>query len=285
MTLYPKSKFLRRDSDISAMLYHHGTNDAHAHEFIELVCVVDGEGTHIVGKERIAIKKGDIIMIDEGVEHYYEVEGEKNLTLCNCIFAPELLTEIITGRFVDIAYGMFLSGSGENLASGYIAVSGEEASGISETVLKIVEELRRRDEGYRESARALLSVALIKLMRVGMNRLSPLSDQLRFKRELIDEIVDRITLADSRDLSVGKLSKEMFFSPEYLSRLFKKETGSSLIGFIQKRKIEYAGRLIKETDLPIESVMEKAGYSDKKHFYELFVKTYSVTPAVYRKNG
>ncbi len=282
MTLYPKNNFLSRDDDISAMFYHHGTNAPHAHEFIELVAIVKGEGEHIVGTERVKIKSGDVLMIDEGVEHYYEVSGDEQLTLCNCIFAPELLTDIITGRLVDVAYEMFLSGSGENLASGYIAVSGKEASGIKETVLKIVEELAKKDEGYLETARALLSVAIIKLMRVGMNRVSPLTDQLRFKRELIDEIIDRITLSTD-SVSVKKLSKEMFFSPEYLSRLFKKETGCSLVSFIQNRKIERAARLIKETGLPIESVMERVGYSDKKHFYELFVKSYSFTPAAFRK--
>ena len=282
MEVMSKSLFLSRDDDISAMLYHHGTNAPHAHDFIELVAIVKGEGEHIVGGERVKIKSGDVLLIDESVEHYYEVSAGEELTLCNCIFAPELLTEIITGRFVEVAYGMFLSGSGESLASGYIAVSGDEASGISEAVLKIVEELSKKDEGYLETARALLSVAIIKIMRLGMNRVSPLSDQLRFKRELIDDIIDRITL-ECESVSIKRLSKEMFFSPEYLSRLFKKETGCSLVSFIQSKKIERAARLIKETDLPIESVMERVGYSDKKHFYELFTKTYSVTPAAYRK--
>ncbi len=283
MNVYPKNKFLNSVKDISAGYYNHGSNEPHSHEFIELVCIIDGEGMHVAGNEKLPLKSGDVLMLDVGVEHYYEVKAGERLVLCNCIFAPELLTEIITGRLVDVAYEMFLSGSGDNLASGYIAISGSEAASIKEIVLKIVDEIERRDEGYLETARALLSVAIIKLMRVGMNRLSPPSEQLRFKRELIDEIIDRIVLDDSRELSVKKLSREMFFSPEYLSRLFKKETGRSIISFIKQRKIERAANMLKETNLSIDCIMERVGYSDKKHFYELFVKTYSATPAKYRQ--
>ena len=45
----------------------------HQHEYVELVCVYDGEGTHVIEGRRIPLTQGDIFVIPRGISHGYLV--------------------------------------------------------------------------------------------------------------------------------------------------------------------------------------------------------------------
>lgn len=268
---------------ISARIYEHGSMVAHEHEFVELVCIVAGSGVHAVGDERLPISAGDVILIDSGVKHSYEVADGEKLTLCNCLFWPGFLTSAITGeKFIAAAYDALLSsGDGERIDSGYVAVSGAVSEEISGIILKIMHEQKRREPGHIEIMRSLLTVALIKLFRYCTENNQGRKDSGE-KHKLIQEVIDYIAANDGRELSVVSVSKQAFVSPAYLSRVFKECTGKSIVSYIQSKRLSAAAKLLLETDKPVESVIEKIGYSDKKHFYELFFKAYGTTPGEYR---
>ena len=276
-------RHINNDEGISVRVWRHGSGNRHSHEFVELVYVLDGRAHHTLGDETMELKKGDLFIMDVGVEHEFRVEDGEKITLCNCLFYPEFLTRVITGdSFIDLAYDMFFSGYEDDRgAKGYLYLLGKDTSEIERLVLEMVDEQEKKREGYLKVIRSLLSVVLIKNFRLceSSKKRPPLPS---VQRKIVGEIVDYVAAHDSKDLSVGEISHAMFFSPSYLSRVFKQHTGKSLVRFIQSKKVETAAELLRATDYPIDKVMLDAGYSDKKHFYEVFSEVYGVTPGEYR---
>jgi len=71
-------RHINNDEGISVRVWRHGSGNRHSHEFVELVYVLDGRAHHTLGDETMELKKGDLFIMDVGVEHEFRVEdGEK----------------------------------------------------------------------------------------------------------------------------------------------------------------------------------------------------------------
>ncbi|WP_418542845.1 helix-turn-helix transcriptional regulator [Intestinibacter bartlettii] len=67
------------------------------------------------------------------------------------------------------------------------------------------------------------------------------------------------------------------------TRAFKKETGFSIIEYINKLKIKHATFLLRDTALPIQDIGRIIGINDVNYFSRLFKRYMSQTPTQYRK--
>jgi AraC family transcriptional regulator, dual regulator of chb operon len=67
-----------------------------------------------------------------------------------------------------------------------------------------------------------------------------------------------------------------------LCRSFKKYLHSTPINFINEQRLNYAANLLMHSDLAILDICLDAGFENLSHFYHIFKKTYSTTPAEYR---
>ena len=283
--VYRRDK-IDKGKEISVRVMKHASNDFHAHNFMELACILDGSATHVVGDEETRLTRGDIVLIDLGVEHCYRTENNEKIEICNCLFPPEIMTEAITDEnLVNTAYDLFLSDRDEKFGAGYVTLTGQNALGIMDYLMEMASEQKNGEDGWQKAIKAMLKIVLIKILRAQKSSKKKDCEQTSEKRKLVSDIIENIILLDGKDLSVETLSKEMFFSPAYLSRLFKQHTGRSLVGYIQQRKMQSACKLMKESDLSIEKIMDTVGYSDKKHFYDVFLATYGVTPGEYRSKN
>ena len=72
-------------------------------------------------------------------------------------------------------------------------------------------------------------------------------------------------------------------SPDYLSRLMKKELGESFLSYLTKLKMEKAVELLQNTHMKVYEVAEKLGYSNVSYFSELFRKWVGVNPCKYKR--
>ena len=86
------------------------------------------------------------------------------------------------------------------------------------------------------------------------------------------------------DISVESLSKQFGISPNYLSRLFKKEVGHSLKNYIMNLKILLAKYLIAQNSMSIKDIAEKCGFCDQFYFSRIFKKYTNMSPLEYKNN-
>ncbi len=93
-----------------------------------------------------------------------------------------------------------------------------------------------------------------------------------------------INLNLSSNLTVKKIASEIGLSPDYLTRLFKKELGTNIITFINKKRIYTSLKLLKTTDLSISEIGDLIGLNNTSYFYTLFKKEIGMSPNQYRKS-
>ncbi|MCI0336364.1 MAG: AraC family transcriptional regulator [Acidobacteria bacterium] len=100
--------------------------------------------------------------------------------------------------------------------------------------------------------------------------------KLRRVRDFIDENLEG-------DLSLVEIAQAADLSPYHFARSFKQTTGLTPIQFLMQRRIDYAKRLLIESELPIVEVGLSAGFKNQSHFTTLFRKLTAMTPRAYRK--
>ncbi|MBQ8579955.1 MAG: helix-turn-helix transcriptional regulator [Oscillospiraceae bacterium] len=86
-------------------------------------------------------------------------------------------------------------------------------------------------------------------------------------------------------INVQLLAQRLRISPNYLSAVFKSETGMRLTEYITNVKMQEAARLIRETQRSVAEISVEVGYENANYFSSLFKKQYGVTPSEYRMNN
>ncbi|MBT2725820.1 response regulator [Bacillus sp. ISL-75] len=117
---------------------------------------------------------------------------------------------------------------------------------------------------------------------VAMNQLH----QPQEKGSVVDIVKNYINhhLGEQR-LTRDEIANYVYLNPDYLTRLFKKQTGLSISDYLQQKRIEYAKNLLIETNLPVSEVALSAGYSNFSYFSTIFKKSTQLNPMEYRKKS
>ena len=103
-------------------------------------------------------------------------------------------------------------------------------------------------------------------------------------RDVIQETVKYIKQHLDMDLSVAEIAEYAGMNPEYLTRLFKKNTGYALKEYIINEKMESAKMLLRTTSLPVTLISSHVGYGNYSNFTRSFKQLVGCTPMEYRKN-
>jgi AraC-like DNA-binding protein len=135
------------------------------------------------------------------------------------------------------------------------AVSLEGTPGERERFLTALEELRRRLAGSAPP------------------ETSPV---VRRVREYIDHHY-------MEDLTLELLAKIGAVSEYHLSRLFKRETGQTVVGYITERRLRTARELLSEGLLSVKEVSARSGFGDPSYFSRVFTRREGVSPSDFRR--
>jgi len=86
-------------------------------------------------------------------------------------------------------------------------------------------------------------------------------------------------------ISLAKLSEEIFVHPTYLSNLFKGQTGTTVVEYINHYRIEMAREMLKDSRNKIFWVGEQVGFVNQRYFSHIFKKYNGCTPVQYKQDN
>ncbi len=92
---------------------------------------------------------------------------------------------------------------------------------------------------------------------------------------LAEHASDPVTLAGA--------ARRIGMHPQALARSFRRRTGFSLIGYVQRLRLSRAADLLRDSNLPVAACGAEAGIPGSAHFHRLFLRHYGQSPAAWRR--
>jgi AraC-like DNA-binding protein len=84
-------------------------------------------------------------------------------------------------------------------------------------------------------------------------------------------------------ISVQRVARMVQLHPNYAVRLFRKQTGSTLIDFITRQRLAHAQMMLATTDASVLDVGFESGFGSASRFYAAFKSAFSMSPSDYRR--
>lgn len=210
----------------------------------ELILVVNGEVHIREGAENYHLKKGDLLRLDKHFEH----------------------------GGIQPSYGH------SSFYWLHFDCNDVEKLGIpklSSTDLPLTERAMKEIVHLQQQSKLLAELTFAKF-------LFTLSIPLERKNKLAFEIAEFIRIHRDKPLSVKTVAQRFGYTPEYLTRLLKKEFGEDMQTLILRRRIEYLEALLLNTDDSIQDISKTAGFDSANCFVKFFKYHTNVTPTNFR---
>lgn len=268
----PKSKniALIYQEDKGAIFY----DKLHQHEEIQICAIVKGEGTLVVGDTVNDYKSGDVLVIGSNLPHVFksDVSSEKKSHMISLFFTKTSFGDAFfsLGDFSKIDTFFKLSNTGCTVLSHKkellaLFVSLKKASSFERFIifLKIINLILKA-----ETASLSTFVYQKKYTDNEGKRMSTIMD---YTMNHFDSDIDLQSIADLANMT-----------PNAFCRYFKQRTNKTYFQFLIEVKIEQACRLLKNQELLIAEISEKAGFKNISNFNRKFKEVKGITPTAFR---
>lgn len=248
--------------------------DFHLHEGFEIYFLISGDINYFVEKKVYQIRYGDLIITNNHEIHKPNFLSDKLYDRITLHFKPSITTPFSSPMF-DLLYCFTNRSKGEQ---NKISLNDKQL----ETILRLFNKIEQLYISPKDGDEILKLNYLIELL-VYINRIfinSSYNDENQNIPPKLIPILDFIDNNLEGNLSLSALEKKFFIDKFYLSRIFKKSTGSTIHDYIIYKRISKAKILLSEGFSVTESCY-KSGFNDYSNFLRIFKKTVGVSPGKY----
>jgi AraC-like DNA-binding protein/ligand-binding sensor protein len=89
----------------------------------------------------------------------------------------------------------------------------------------------------------------------------------------------------TRKISLKEIAENSGLSAPYFSTIFREEMGENLSSYLNRLRVEKAGRLLTETNMSLAEIAGSCGFEDQSWFSKIFKSFTSTSPGKYRSQG
>lgn len=257
----------------------------HRHSFIEMNFICSGTCRQYIDGKEVILNEGDLCLLDTNVLHAIESASSGdiiiNIMLRTSYFNSALLerlsgNDLLTDFFVNAIYQ-------QKKGSRYILFSSGHGSNLKDLVLRALREYSDPQLCSKEAINSYMLLIFTELLR-SYDHTTRKTDEPVFKKAVISDILAYMD-HNYHSLTLEKTAEMFHFHPNYLTRLLKHNLGKTFIELTHQLKIKNACTLLNNTELTVELIANKVGYTNITFFYKAFKKIHGITPAEYRKQN
>jgi len=257
----------------------------HSHNYIEMVYMCKGHTTHIVNREKIFLKEGEILILNQNAIQEIFPAGKEDIAI-NFIILPEVFDDFfsviggenkihdflissLSKEYKDVSYLHFQT-------HGMIIIQN-----IIENIILMILEKKFKNNLIIKNYMEILFLTLL-----GNSEIIKSDESVyeKYEKNLVSSILNYIDTY-YKDGTLKELVSIIGQKAYFISRILKKYTNCNFKELIQRKKLERAAYLLLETELPIEKILSAIGYRNSSFFYRKFKEKYKVSPKNYRKNN
>lgn len=260
---------------VSSMVREYGftLGGHHCHKYFEMYYVESGASRFLAEENIIDLGEGDCILIPPLVLHYTRyVFGACRRTIV--YFQRDDITEAVR-RFLPRQEGFFTECAVFHLPKN-----------VRRQVEEWLEMMRREEKIGDEQSELIrqtsLQALLLLFSRVCSYHIAP-PMEIKTTDEQVLEAARYISRHYMNAVTTQEVAAAVGFSPNYLSRKFRKAAGVGLHEYLVFIRLHHAALELASTASSITDIAFRCGFSDSNYFKDAFKKKYGVTPREYRK--
>ena len=253
----------------------------HRNSHLELYFVESGTFEVYISNELITLTKGDCLLMDRHTIHAdifnFQDACVKIIGIDEAVFTDNILLQVTNKDFIKF---LLNSKNTRYTGSEHWIIKQEDIKPTLQIIDKLREELVSKSVG---------SIDVIRIYLLRFIELLTSSDQLKVYeytaesvRSIVFKEIEDIILNNYKDVTLGLLEQYMMFSKDYFNRIIKEFTGLTYTQYVQTVRINKAKRMLVSTGKSVNEIANDVGYSNIKHFYDIFKQQTSQTPQEYK---
>jgi AraC-like DNA-binding protein/mannose-6-phosphate isomerase-like protein (cupin superfamily) len=242
----------------------------HKHDDLsEIIYIAEGEGEFVIGDTKYIAGAGDILIYNRGVLHEEKSNPQKPLKTYFCGVGGLHLEGVEEGCIIpNHICPVIHADKYKHRVESYIS--------------NIFEEVNSQIMGFELISTHLLVSLIILITRIVKAYNVP-EQTVAPPNSLGYQIKHFIDRNYTQNIPLQEIANQLYISPYYMSRIFRKEIGYSPINYIIQRRIGEAKKLLLTTDMTVQEIALKVGYENTNYFSMLFKKVVGMSPKKFRE--
>lgn len=241
--------------------------DLHTHKYYELLYLVEGDVSYLVGDKLYKAVPGDVFITAPGQEHGISFNSNANYARHFIQFSDEVLSHMPKELYSNFT---------QNLCRSYNRIPAEtvrkyELGKYFQSVRKhLVRNSVMDDFMFRSYIMQLVAT----LNTVTVEEISSHFDEKPIILELKNFIIANI----KNELSLDLIAAKFYMSKYHMCHIFRDETGMTIKNYINLQRIARARELLL-TGITPSDIAKQCGFNDYSTFYRTFKKYTGHSPA------
>lgn len=227
-------------------------NNNHEHPCYELVYYLKGNGITTTNKLRQRFQPDTFTLIHPRTIH--SEQGDKDTEVLYIGFT------LLEGD-IPLSDGLYKA----------------EDFPVLQPLLAIKSEMENRKGYYKQMLNLLTNQITLILSR------NDYKEKTNEKLETLSDAIRYIDLNFMKNINIKEIAHSIGYSYDYFRHLFKQYMSITAKEYVLRKKLNYAKKLLEQTDYKKQEIAAMCGFSSLSHFNQVFKNEFSMLPSNYRE--
>jgi YesN/AraC family two-component response regulator len=246
---------------------------------MEIIQVISGKVSVILGTERFSAVAGDIIYIPPTM--IFKVDSDENKAALRGIVFDSSIIEANMENFDAEIFYMFYLQSKTKIA--HFDKSSSVYEALEKCINDCYDEYVSKDVCYKLPIRANIYLMMTALLRYYCGSKNELDRMIYHNVMRLRPVITYIAEHYKEKIYIETLSDMITVSPDYFTKMFKDSIGRTPIDYINGLRINRAMQMLATTDISVNDISDGLGFSNSNYFHKIFKQYMDTSPAAYRK--
>ncbi len=254
----------------------------HSHNYVEFVYMYRGTTTHIIDGNRVVLKEGDLLFMNQHAEQEILPAGENDIAV-NFMIMPQFFDTVLrnldneSGALRDFLISCLTD---RDMGGNYLYFDASGILPVQNLMENMIWIMITEPQSRRTLSQNTISLLFLTLIDQASHiHVSGDSYEQRLILHLLNYIDTEYPTASLTDFAAAQ-GEDIYT----LSRFIKKKTGRTFKDLLVEKRLRQAEYLLANTSLPVADIALSIGYENTSYFHRIFRDTYGTSPREYRIN-
>ncbi|MBR2539860.1 MAG: helix-turn-helix domain-containing protein [Mogibacterium sp.] len=248
----------------------------HTHNYVEFVYMCQGQTTHIIDGNRILLKEGDLLFMNQNAHQEIMPAGETDIAV-NFMIMPHFFDTVLrnleneSGALRDFLISCLTD---RDMGGNYLYFDAADILPVQNLMENMIWIMINEPQNRRTLSQNTISLLFMTLIDQASHlHVSGSSYEQKLLLHLFNYIDTQYQSA-----SLSDFAEEHHEDIYTLSRFIKKKTGRTFKDLLVEKRLRQAEYLLNNTALPVADISLSVGYENTSYFHRIFRDAYGMSP-------